>query len=237
MATSGEIGETFTARECIFQALQIITVYGANQTPTADDANTGLFHLQWMLKDWQADGCNLWRAEEEEFTFAANTRTIVTDPRVIDVQELRVLIPQDVSPPSADTYFRPLARWELGEYKSLPNPYVAGSPTIFYFNRKRSSTELTIWPVPAAQTTLYGTVARVIEDVTDIDQNLDVPQEWCSTITYNLASRLLDPFGISDTRPVLAQNVQARAAMLYEKLSNFDRPSAVFFKPQQVGKY
>lgn len=237
MATSGQISETFTARTCIYQALQLITVYGGNQTPSADDANTGLFHLQWMLKDWQADGCNLWRTEEETFTFVADQRTEIMDPRVMDVQELRVLIPQDVTPPSENTYFRPLARWELGEYKSLPNPFVSGSPTIYYFDRKRDSTELTIWPVPNIETTLYGTVARVIEDVTDIDQNIDVPQEWCSTITYNLASRLLDPFGISDTRPALAQSVNARAAMLYEKLSNFDRPSAVFFKPQYVGKY
>lgn len=237
MPTSGTIAETFTARTCVLQALQLITVYGANQTPSADDASTGLFHLQWMLKDWQADGCNLWRTEEETFAFAANERTIVMDPRVMDVQELRVLIPQDVTPPSNQTYFRPLARWELGEYKSLPNPYVSGTPTIFYFDRKRSTTELTIWPVPTESTTLYGTVARVIEDVTDLDQNLDVPQEWCSTIVYNLASRLLNPFGITDTRPVLAQSVNARAAVLYEKLSNFDRPSAVFFKPQYVGKY
>jgi hypothetical protein len=237
MTTSGSISETFTARTCILQALQIITVYGANQTPSADDASTGLFHLQWMLKDWQADGCNLWRTEEETFTFAADTRTIVMDPRVMDVQELRVLIPQNVSPPSENTYFRPLARWELGEYKSLPNPFVSGTPTIYYFNRKRDSTELTIWPVPNEETDLYGTVARVIEDVTDLDENLDVPQEWCSTITYNLARRLLTPFGIADTRPILAQDVKDMAAMLYEKLSNFDRPSAVFFKPQQVGKY
>lgn len=224
MATSGQISETYTARDVISQALTVITVLGAGETPSADDAAQCLTQLQWMLKSWQADGCNLWREEEETIVFPANTKTLTLDPRVLDVQEARVEI--------ATGYQRILARWERGEYITLPNKDVAGSPTVFYFRRLRDTVTMTLWPVPPAETNIYCTTARVIEDVTDLDQNLDVPQEWEECVVYNLAARLLDTFGITETRPVLAQKVVAQAGSLYDKLSGFDRPSSVYLKPQ-----
>jgi hypothetical protein len=224
MATSGTINETFTARDVITQALTLITVLGGGETPSADDAAQGLTQLQWMLKSWQSDGCNLWREEEETIVFPAATETVTLDPRVLDVQEARV----EIDP----TFQRILARWERGEYITLPNKTAPGSPTIFYFRRKRDTVTMTLWPVPPIETNILCTTARVIEDVTDLDQNIDVPQEWCETVTYNLAARLLDTFGITETRPVVASKIVAMARELYDKLSGFDRPSSVFLQPQ-----
>jgi len=224
MATSGSIAETFTARDVITQAMTLITVLGGGETPSADDAAQGLTQLQWMLKSWQSDGCNLWREEEETIVFPAATETLTLDPRVLDVQEARV----EIDP----TFQRILARWERGEYITLPNKTAPGSPTIFYFRRKRDTVTMTLWPVPPVETNILCTTARVIEDVTDLDQNIDVPQEWCETVTYNLAARLLDTFGITETRPVVASKIVAMARELYDKLSGFDRPSSVFLQPQ-----
>ena len=224
MSTSGSISETFTARDVITQALTLITVLGGGETPSADDAAQGLTQLQWMLKSWQSDGCNLWREEEETIVFPAATETLTLDPRVLDVQEARV----EIDP----TFQRILARWERGEYITLPNKTAPGSPTIFYFRRKRDTVTMTLWPVPPVETNIFCTTARVIEDVTDLDQNIDVPQEWCETVTYNLAARLLDTFGITETRPVVASKIVAMARELYDKLSGFDRPSSVFLQPQ-----
>jgi len=224
MATSNSISETFTARDVITQAMALITVLGGGETPSADDAAQGLTQLQWMLKSWQSDGCNLWREEEETIVFPAATETVFLDPRVLDVQEARV----EIDP----TFQRILARWERGEYITLPNKTAPGSPTIFYFRRKRDTVTMTLWPVPPVETNIFCTTARVIEDVTDLDQNIDVPQEWCETVTYNLAARLLDTFGITETRPVVASKIVAMARELYDKLSGFDRPSSVFLQPQ-----
>jgi len=224
MATSGSITELLTARVFVTQALSLITVLGGGETPSADDAAQGLTQLQWMLKSWQADGCNLWREEEETIVFPAATATVTLDPRVMDVQEARA----EISP----TFQRILDRWERGEYIVLPNKSAAGQPTIFYFRRLRDSVTLTLWPVPTTEINIFCTTARVIEDVTDLDQNVDVPQEWSETVTYNLAARLLDTFGITETRPVLAASIASKAASLYDKLSGFDRPSAVFLQPQ-----
>ena len=224
MSTSGSISETFTARDVITQALTLITVLGGGETPSADDAAQGLTQLQWMLKSWQSDGCNLWREEEETIVFPAATETVTLDPRVLDVHEARV----EIDP----TFQRILARWERGEYITLPNKTAPGSPTIFYFRRKRDTVTMTLWPVPPVETNSLCTTARVIEDVTNLDQNIDVPQEWCETVTYNLAARLLDTFGITETRPVVASKIVAMARELYDKLSGFDRPSSVFLQPQ-----
>jgi hypothetical protein len=224
MSTSGTINETFTARDVVTQAMTLITVLGGGETPSADDAAQGLTQLQWMLKSWQSDGCNLWREEDTTIVVPADTKTVTLDPRVMDIQEARVEIATD--------YQRILARWERGQYIVLPNKDVSGSPTVFYFRRKRDSVTMTLWPVPTEETNVYCTTARVIEDVTGLDQNLDVPQEWFETVTYNLAARLLDTFGITETRPVVASKIVAMARELYDKLSGFDRPSSVYLQPQ-----
>lgn len=224
MATSGQIGETFTVRDVVTQALRLITVLGSGETPSADDAADCMTQLQWMLKGWQADGCNLWREEEETLVFPPDTKTMTLDPRVMDVQEARCLI--------TTGYQRALQRWERGEYITLPNKESPGSPTIFYFRRLRDSVTMTLWPVPEIETSIFFTAARVIEDVTDLDQNIDVPQEWEECVVYNLAARMLDPFGITETRPTIAQKVNAMANTFYEKMSGFDRPSSVYLKPQ-----
>lgn len=224
MATSNSISELLTARDFITQALTLITVLGGGETPSGDDAAQGLTQLQWMLKSWQADGCNLWREEEETIVFPPNVDTVTLDPRVMDVQEARA----EISP----TFQRILDRWERGEYIVLPNKKASGQPTIFYFRRLRDSVTMTLWPVPTTETNILCTTARVIKDVTDLDQNIDVPQEWSETVTYNLAARLLDSFGITETRPVVAASIASKASSLYDKLSGFDRPSAVFLQPQ-----
>lgn len=228
MAVSGTINSSLNVRDACYRALRIITAYGANDTPSAEDAQEAMEQLNWMLKSWQADGCNLWREEEATITFPATVREVTLDPRVLDVQEARVQISED--------YQRPLARWERGEYITLPNKDTAGSPTIFYFRKLRDEVKMFVWPVPTVDTDVFCTTARVTDDVTDLNQTIDIPQEWNETVYYNLASRLLDIFGIPETRPALAQRITARAEQLYEKLLMFDRPSSVYLKPQYVSR-
>lgn len=229
MATSGLISSTMTARDVVYRALRIITVYGANDTPSAEDAQEGMEQLNWMLKSWQADGCNLWREEDAAIVIPADTPTVILDPRVIDIQEAR--LQRDA------TMQMPMQRWERGQYVTLPNKATSGYPTTFFFRRERDQAALSVWPVPTEDMTIYASIARVIEDVTDLGQNIDVPQEWNECVYYNLASRLLDVFGTVETRQVLAASIRGRAQQLYDQLSNFDRPSSVFFKPYAIQRY
>lgn len=220
MPTSGTINSTMTAQQLVTAAMEELGVISSGEQPTAEEGETGLARLNWMLKSWQADGVNLWREEEGEVEFLAGEQSVTLDPNVDDVLEARLV--------QSSTYERPLQRVEIGEYRAYPNKAQQGWPAVFYLNKQRSSTSLTLWPVPSEDVTIRYTYARIIEDVTDLQQEVDVPQEWLEAVWVNLAARLITIFGVTRIDPTAAAEVKERAIILYDKMLTQDRPASVF---------
>ena len=222
MTTSGTISGTMTARELCTTAAQELGVYGAGETLAASDAEAMLTRLTWMLKSWQANGVNLWREAEDSAVYTAGTKTVTLDPRVIDVIEARFL--------QSSTYQLPMQRWEIGEYQLIPNKDQPGSTPLAYYLRKLvDSVTMTIYPVPTQSTTILYSYARVIEDVTDLNQTIDVPQQWMETVYMNLAARCATMFGAARLDPGAVATVTQRANELEQQLMDMDRPASVFF--------
>lgn len=227
MTTSGAIGKLSTVRDMIGGALSIIGV--SDNTEDAASYDKAMRQMQWMLKSMQADGVNLWRIEDISVTWPAGERfqtfgtDIETPSNIIDVQDARVVI--------SSTFERSLGRFEYGDYEVLPNKAASGYPTSYWFDKRTGGARIYLWMVPSVETVINLTIARVIEDVTDLSQTVDLPQEWEEAIVYNLADRLLDPFSVAESQPRVAQRVTARAGQLYQRLLDMDRPSSVFMKP------
>ena len=221
MATSGVITSAFTARDIITRAMRLLGVIAMGEVPSSSELSHGVDALNWMLKSWQADGCNLWREYQDSQTLVSGTAEYTLAPRVVDVLEARYV--------NADGSERPLARWEWGEYVQLPNKTTSGVPVAFTLLKERDAIKMKLWPIPNAAQSVSYTAARVIEDVTSANENLDVPQSWTEAVIYNLADRLIDVFGTATMDQITIARVQARAADLYAQMRDFDRPASVFF--------
>lgn len=213
MATSGTINSTLTARAIVTRALKLLSVAGAGQTVDAEDGADGLEALNWMLKSMQAEGVNMWREDEvSQVVLAGEIETLIT-PRVVDIQSARIVT----------GYQRTLARWERGEYDQIPNKTSPGIPSCYFLDQRLNETHLRLWPVPSMDMTVIYTAARVIEDVTDLDQTLDIPQMWLEAVCYNLAVRLYPSFGGERI-----DAVRAEAERLYALMLNHDRPASIY---------
>lgn len=223
MALSGQIGGTLNARDIARKAMVMIGGPLENGEVTAEDGLNICMTLNFMLKSWQADGCNLWRLSDETITIPADTKTVTLDPRVMDVMEARY--------DGGATYQRQLARVEWGAYRSLPNKNAEGLPTQFTLNKQRTFIELTVWPVPTEDIVISFSGARVIEDVQTLNDDVDVPQEWIETAYTCLAERLIPDFNVDALSPTVAARVTARAKFLYDKLRDFDRTGSVIMAP------
>lgn len=213
METSGEINGTMTAREVVEEALTLLSVNGGGQTVDAEDGALGLRRLNWMLKSLQADGVNMWRESERSLFVAAGSIETLITPRVVDIQSARIVT----------GYERTLARWERGEYDQLPNKTSTGIPSCYFLDQRLDQTYMRLWPVPYQDMTVIYTAARVIEDVTDLDQTLDVPQMWLEAVCYNLAVKLYPSFGGERI-----EMVKSEADRLYSLMLNHDRPASVY---------
>jgi hypothetical protein len=221
MTTSGVITGSMTARDVCTTAAQELGVYSAGETLGASDAAEMMKRLTWMLKSWQSLGCNLWREEEGEIVFAIGEKTLELDPRCIDVIEARFQ--------QSATFQLQMQRWELGEYTRIPNKDQPGAtPLAFYLRKLVDSVTMTLWPVPTLETTILYTYARVIEDVTDLNQTLDVPQQWMETVYMNLAARCASMFGATRLDAATVNLIGARAAILEQQLLDQDRPASIF---------
>lgn len=220
MATSGVITGTANVRQIIRASFELL---GIHNIQDADSYAMAMRHLNWMLKSMQTDGANLWRVSNVAINFSADQSVVTLSPNVVEINDARYV--------QSSSFERKMARYEfLGEYQDLPNKLQTGSPVIYSFQKQTGAAKLYLWPVPTEACVINATVSRIIEDVTDLDENIDVPQEYTDAVIYNLAARMVEPFGIIETQPNTAKSVKSTAAALYERMINADRPSSVYMR-------
>jgi len=219
MTTSGVITGSLTVREIVSQAYTLLGVKDAITPLSAEDATQGMTTLTWMLKSWQADGNNLWRREEADMLWPADTQTAALSPSIIDILSLRWEL-NDV--------LTPMRRYSLEEWDRLPTPGDTGTPIIYKFIKHADSVQISVWPIPTDDVAMIADVARIVDTVTDLDQTVDLPQEWTETVFYCLAARLADPAGKTGER---TNRVIARSEDLYQKLRGHDREPSLRIRP------
>jgi len=218
MATSGTISSTMTASEVVTAALQELSVLSAGEVADGDDLLLGLRSLNFMLKSWAARGLTSWR--NQDGSVVANAAETALDPYCVDVIDARVV--QSVN------YERPLQRWELAQYRQIPNKAAVGTPTAFTVTKTADSVSLLLWPIPTTPTTIFYSFTRVIDDVVDGDQTIDVPQQWLEAVYVSLAARLAQTYGVTRIDPATTQIMIQRALSLEADVFAADQPASFY---------
>lgn len=226
MATSGVTTGVDVVSQIVRDALITLGELAANEEPSASDLNLGYRTLNWMLKDWQSDGVNLWRQQWADIAWPAATAEGDVSPDINDILTLAYIAP------GAD-YERQLTRWEVGEYMGLPNKITSGAPTIYCVTEGLEGLRVRLWPVPSDATTLKASINRIIQDVTAGTETLDVPAKYTRTVMMNLAAALVPAFGkATDPNAVI---IIREAAKLYLIARAADRPASYFLGSARYG--
>jgi len=230
MTTSGVTALTLTARDIILFALNKISAAPIGQNPAETEVAPVILELNLMLKEWEFDGPHLWRQTLGTTTLLANTGSysLVTD-NPLRIMECRYRYPSTGI--TSDERDLPMEAMSRDAYMELPCKLSPGTvPTMWYFDPQETTQTLYIWPVPTNPTTdkLVYTYQRRFQIIQTLNDSLDVPQEWLSTIGYNLASRMLDDYGVEG---LSSQRIALRAEKLLLKAKSFDREGFVKFMP------
>lgn len=205
---------SMTARDIVTRAMVDRKVLAMGRDPKGSELAYGIQTLNMMFKTWAAKGLTLWSDEDGTASVTAGSPIVELAPRPIDVHDVSLVL--------SATHERAMARWEKAEYSNLPNKAQAGDPTIYTPVYTASGMSLKVWPVPAVSRTLSYSYSRVIADVTQATDPVDVPQMWIETVVKMLAAKM-DAFG-GDPNHVAGLKVEA--AMLERDMLDFDRPSA-----------
>jgi hypothetical protein len=229
MATSGSSNYSLTRNDIIQEALELIGVAAAGETPAAADVSTADRSLNIMIKGWQAKGINLWRQTEGILTatagqasFTMGTGGDFTTARPLRITSARLTVS------SIDT---PLQEISRQEYFDLPNKSASGRPTCYYYDPALTLGKIYLWPTVATgvSATLKFTYQRSIEDFDAAGDDPDFPQEWLECLAYNLAARLAPKFGTT-----VSPEVAAIAIESLDDLMGWDmEPASIFFQPAE----
>lgn len=195
---------THTARQIVTDALLDIEALTMGQTIPGPQADHALRVLNRLLKSWQImDGA-------PDFLRATQTVTATTSAAhtMSPVRPLRILSVNMVNASSVEI---PMNEMTRDEYKALTSKTTTGTPTQYYYDRQRESALLYVWPVFSAVTTETFKVdyEREFEDLTDLDDVLDLPVEWHDTAVLQLAARLAPAYG--------SESAKIRTAMEAER--------------------
>jgi len=227
MTLSGSYDFSLTAREVVTYSLQKLNVLPLTQTLDADEAAAAMQELNLMLKSWQRKGPPLWKKSEGTITMVSATSSY---DLTATLNPLRILGLRYRNSGSTDLPMRSFTR---EQYFDLPVKTSGGNPTQFYFDPQRGAPTLYVWPVQATVTTetLRCTYQKRIDDIDDLANDIDVPQEHLETVGYGLAARLLDSYGIEGE---VAQRVLMRAAELAEEAMDWEREDIIRFVPDRA---
>jgi hypothetical protein len=115
------------------------------------------------------------------------------------------------------------------DYFNLPVKTSSGIPTQYYFDPQRGAPTLYLWPVKATITTetVRVTYQKRIDDIDDLNNDIDIPQEHFDVVLYALAERLLDDYGIEGEA---AQRIMLRSQALLGEAMDWEREDELIFQ-------
>ena len=212
------VTETKTVRDMVTHALRKAQITAYDETPTAEDADAALEDLNLMLKGWQLEPGLLWLVSSQSLALTTAASYDLSPVRPLRILSARL---------KRNGIEIPMVRLTRDEYDELPRKDTTGLPTQFYYDRQREAAKFYVWPVlaTAAGETVQITYEREFEDVTDLDDTLDVPGEWWEATLYNLAARLAESYMMTGAYQMLTP----RAVQTLDMALAQEREGSVFF--------
>jgi len=206
MATSGTTAYSVTRDDIIKRALRLIGVLAQGETPTTNQTTEAAAALNGLVKAWAADGMPLWAITEKTLPLVSGQAVYtITSPKPLKV--LQAWNHNTTS--NVDIPMRVITKQE---YNILGNKTSAGNPIQVYYDPRRDSGEIHLFPVPTtveqSANVIHYVCQITYEDFNVSTDNPDFPQEWYDAVTYGLATRLAPEYGLDiQARKVLWQEM------------------------------
>lgn len=129
---------------------------------------------------------------------------IITDADVPMTRPLRILECNRKDSSGNETTINPLT---LNEFDNLPNKTSQGTPVNYFYDPTIKNGTFYLWQTPDAATVAEYTIEIVynapIEDMDNLDDELDFPQEWYEAVIYGLAYRLAPENGLAQSERLM----------------------------------
>jgi len=179
---------------------------------TADSVSSGSIPLQAALP-----------------SAASNGAIVVSYTQGTDIiKPLRVPFARRLNLYGTPQILIPMISMSHADFMDLPNPGSPGTPTQFFYQPKLSQGWLYIWPTSVAtNNAIRFTYLRPLDIYITNANTSDFPEEWTSTLIFNLALEIAPEY---DMPPPRFAMLKSQADQKMQRLMGFDKePEAVYF--------
>lgn len=245
MTTSGSTNYTVTRDDIIKRALRIIGAIGQGETPSTDAYTEAAVALNQIVKEWNADGMQLWkRATTTGITLTSGTAsyTIGVGATINQTAPLKIL--QAFLRNTSDSTDMPMLLITKQEYLMLGNKASTGRPNQLYYDTPGAvATEqqgtIKLFPTPDTTTASgYNLYLDVITSLMDFDASTDTadfPSYYYNALTWALADQLSYEYGV----PFAQQSMITKKAEVHKaNAMGFDREEgSLYLQPDWQGAF
>lgn len=144
----------------------------------ADELISARRGLDYLLTDLQNRNVLLHKIETTVVPVSASVSSLSFGPSISDVLVATVQTSTTEMVMDRDGY----ERWA-----EIPTKSVTGRPIRYWWDRRRNSNVMNLWPLPDQTYNLVLTVQKNTEDTLRAFDNIDVPRRFLPAITYGLA--------------------------------------------------
>ena len=222
MATSGSIDFKLDRDSLIKQALLACGAISEYQPASAEQLATAATNLNLIVKEWQADGLQLWLIQSisVSLTQGKTSYTIKTGGDV-NADRPTAILEAFIQDGSNDTPLTSMTRqeyWELGDKTS------EGTPHSYYYEPQLTQGVLYLYTAPDANAAANKTVIlkahRQVQDLDAATDDMDFPVEWHRALKFALARDLSPNYGTPERT---VRRLERWAETAHDKLLGWDR--------------
>ena len=172
-----------------------------------------------------------------KFTYLSTGTATVTDGVINLSDNYTLMRPErilEADRVSSDGDRVTLTELSRNEYNSLSNLTDSGTPIQFHYERKLNAGRFYIWPTADSSAVSDYTIELVyqsqIEDMDSSTDDLDMPQEWIEPVTYGLAYRLSQRYGMKGSE---RDRLRLDSEYMIKLAKDYDyEGGSVFFEPE-----
>ena len=207
-------------------------VNGVGQSPSDEENNDVLLHLNMMLGQWNRKRWMVYHLVDVSKISTGATNYSVSipgdfyTPRPDRIEAAFARYVGTATPQQPDLPVRVLQAREDYNRIVTKNLGVTGVPNVVFYDAAYPSGLIYWWPLPAAgQAELHISVKEELAQLTDLVTDINLPNEYLEAIVYNLAIRARIMFGLA---PDPSINAMANAAIATVFGANVQIPELVF---------
>lgn len=204
MALSGSTNYNLTAGSLINAILKQLGIGLNSETPTAEETNDVLLHLNLFLKENSVHGLKTWLRKTEAITMVASTASYTLGPTGTVVMDRPNAI-IDAYIRDENDYDRPLTSLSQEEYIHLPDKTLTSTDVIqYHYDPQLTNGVLYLFPVPnstaATNDTLYIVYTKPIDDLDATTDDIEIPVEWYNAALWNVADVMAISYDVPESR-------------------------------------